>query len=162
MNGTYQELFGLLPRRHVIETTGMNDPVVDIKLIPSPLVHGFSNTLLGNRPENKDSLGLTDTMRTVMSLKVGVRVPIEVEAAWHQRLAQVYNEDRIGTHMMTVSAVYKSRPRLPAPVERGNTLYSESFWLKSCTKEAPSSLLCLCSTIQTKVLPTHHLQKSSP
>jgi hypothetical protein len=42
--------------------------------------------------------------------------------------------------MITVSAVCRLRPRLPALVDKMKTMYSDSLALKSCTKLARSSV----------------------
>ena len=65
----------------VVETTGLNDLVIDVELVSGTCEHGFLDTLLGDEPQNAHDLRLTDTMRTILRLKIGVRVPITVEAA---------------------------------------------------------------------------------
>ena len=64
----HQKLFLFLLRRFVIETTGLNDLVVNIKLESRARVHRLLNTLVGNESKDPDCLGLSDTMRTILSL----------------------------------------------------------------------------------------------
>jgi hypothetical protein len=77
---TDQKLFLLLLRRLVIETTGLNDLVVDVELKSRARVHRFLDTLISDEPKDADCLGLSDTMRTILSLEIGVRIPIGIEA----------------------------------------------------------------------------------
>ena len=66
--------------RLVIEATGLDDLVVDIKLIPSSLIHSLFHTLLCDEPQDKYGFSLTDTVSTILSLQIGVGIPITVEA----------------------------------------------------------------------------------
>ena len=75
MNVTDQKLFLFFLRRFVVETTGLNDFVVDIELVPRTGVHGFLDTLLSDESEDKDGFRLTDTMGTILGLKIGVGIP---------------------------------------------------------------------------------------
>ena len=77
---TYQELFLLLLGRFVVETTSLNDLVVDIKLVSSTREHRLLYALLRDEPQDTDHLRLTNTMGTILRLKISVRVPITVEA----------------------------------------------------------------------------------
>lgn len=71
----YQELLLFFYRRLVVEATSLNDFVVDIKLIPCTSVHCLFHTLFGDETQDANSLCLTDTVGTILSLQVGVRVP---------------------------------------------------------------------------------------
>lgn len=71
----YQELFLFFHRRLVVEATSLNDFVVDIKLISCTSVHCLFHTLFGNETQNANSLCLTNTVGTILSLQVGVRIP---------------------------------------------------------------------------------------
>ena len=77
---TYQELFLLLLGRFVVETTSLNDLVVDIKLVSSTREHRLLYALLRDEPQDADHLRLTDTMGTILRLEISMRVPITVEA----------------------------------------------------------------------------------
>ena len=77
---TYQELFLFLLCRLVIETTSLDDLVIDVEFITSTGKHSFFDALLRDEPKNSDDLGLTDTMRTILSLQIGVRIPVRIEA----------------------------------------------------------------------------------
>jgi len=72
---THQEFFLFFLRRFVVEATSLNDLVIDIELVSRTSVHGFFDALLGNETENTNSLGLTDTVSTILSLKISVRIP---------------------------------------------------------------------------------------
>lgn len=76
----YQELLLLLLGRFVVETTGLNDLIVDVELVPRTCEHRLLDTLLRDEPQDAHDLRLTDTMGTILRLKIGVRVPIAVEA----------------------------------------------------------------------------------
>ena len=78
---TYQELLLLFLRRLVVETTSLNDLVVDVKLVSSTREHRLLYALLRDEPQDADHLRLTDTMGTILRLEISVRVPITVEAA---------------------------------------------------------------------------------
>lgn len=80
MIGTYQELFLFFLGRLVVEPTGLDDLVVDVKFVPCTRKHSFFDALLGDESEDTDNLRLADTMRTVLRLQIGVRVPVGVEA----------------------------------------------------------------------------------
>jgi hypothetical protein len=54
----------------VIESTSLYNLVVDIKLEPSALIHGFFNTLLGYETKNEHVPRLADTMSTILRLQV--------------------------------------------------------------------------------------------
>ena len=71
----YQELFLLFLRRLVIEATGLNDFIIDVQLVPSARVHCFLHALLSDETQDADSFGLANTMGTVLSLKIGMRIP---------------------------------------------------------------------------------------
>jgi len=64
----YQKLFLLLLGRLVVETTGLNDLVINVKFVPRSLVHGFFHTLLGNETQDKHGFGLTNSMSTILGL----------------------------------------------------------------------------------------------
>ena len=81
----YQELLLLLLGRFVVETTGLNDLIVDVELVPRTCEHRLLDTLLRDEPQDTDDLGLTDTMRTVLCLEIRMRVPVTVEAAYGTR-----------------------------------------------------------------------------
>jgi hypothetical protein len=76
----YQKLFLFLLCGLVIKATGLNDLVVDIKLIPGSGIHGFFNTLLRDETQNANSFGLANSMSTILGLKVGVRIPRESQS----------------------------------------------------------------------------------
>ena len=65
---TYQKFFLFLLRRFVIETTGLDDFVVDVELESCARVHCLLDTLVSNKTKDADCLGLSDTMRTILSL----------------------------------------------------------------------------------------------
>ena len=77
---TYQELFLLLLRGLVVETTSLNDLVVDVELVSRTSKHGFLYALLSDVPQDSYNRRLTDTMRTILSLEISVRAPVTVEA----------------------------------------------------------------------------------
>ena len=76
---TYQELFLFLCRL-VIETTSLDDLVIDVEFIMSTSEHNLFDALLRDEPKNSDDLGLTDTMRMTLSLQIGMRIPVRIEA----------------------------------------------------------------------------------
>ena len=117
---SYQELFLLLLRRLVIEPTSLNDLVVDIKLVSGSSIHSFYHTLLRNETQNAHGLCLTDTMRTILSLEIGVWIPIRVETI--NLMSEIQNMHiQISSYMMTVSADCKFKPRPPALVDKMKT-----------------------------------------
>jgi hypothetical protein len=78
---TYQKLLLLFLGRLVIESTGLNDLLVDVELETGTRVHRFFDALFGDEAQNSDSFRLTDTMSSILGLEIGVRIPITVEAA---------------------------------------------------------------------------------
>ena len=82
---TYEELLLFLLSGLVVETTGLNDLVINIKLVPGTSEHGFLDTLLGDETQDTDDLGLTDTMRTILCLQIGVGIPTEIGELRHSR-----------------------------------------------------------------------------
>jgi len=54
----------------------LNNFLVYVKLEVSTLVHRFFNALFSNESQDKHSLGLTNTVRTVLRLQIGMRIPI--------------------------------------------------------------------------------------
>jgi hypothetical protein len=77
---TYQKLFLLFYSRFIVESTGLNDLIVNIELEPGSLVHGFLDTLLGYETQDEYGTRLADTMSTILGLQVGMRVPVGVKA----------------------------------------------------------------------------------
>lgn len=77
---TYQELLLLLLCRLVVEATSLDDLVINVELVPSPREHRFFDALLRDKPQDADDLGLTDTVSTILRLKIGMWVPVTVEA----------------------------------------------------------------------------------
>ena len=65
----------------MIELAGLDDLAVDRELVPCARKHGLFDRLLRDEAENAHGLGLTNTMRTILSLQICVRVPIRVETA---------------------------------------------------------------------------------
>jgi hypothetical protein len=61
--------------RFVIKPTGLNDLVVDVKLIASTGVHSFLDTLLCDEAQNSNGFCLTYSMGTILGLEIGVRIP---------------------------------------------------------------------------------------
>jgi hypothetical protein len=74
-SGTYQEFFLFFLRRLVVESTGLDDLVVDIELETCTRIHGFLHTLLCDEAKDADRFGLADTMRPVLCLQICMRVP---------------------------------------------------------------------------------------
>ena len=72
--------FLLLLRGFVIEAAGLNDLVVDIELESCTRVHCLLHTLVGDESKDADRLSLSDTMRTILSLQVSMRIPIRIKA----------------------------------------------------------------------------------
>jgi hypothetical protein len=64
--------------RLVVESTSLNDLVVNIELESSTLVHGL-NTFLGYKTQNEHGTRLVDT---ILSLQIGMWVPIRVKAEY--------------------------------------------------------------------------------
>ena len=64
----------------IIEATSLNNLVIDVELEARTCKHSFFDALLRDEPKNSDDLGLTDTMRTILSLQIGVRIPVRIEA----------------------------------------------------------------------------------
>jgi hypothetical protein len=58
----------------------LDDLVIDIKLVSCTSVHGFFDTLLSDETEDTDSLGLADTMSTILSLKISMGIPALLSA----------------------------------------------------------------------------------
>lgn len=97
LNGevTCQKLFLLLLRRFVIETTGLNDFVVDVELESRTRVHSFLHTLVSDESKDADRLGLPDTMCTILSLQVSMRIPIGIEAMKDDAEPRVAEEQQV-------------------------------------------------------------------
>jgi hypothetical protein len=77
----YQELFLLFLGGFVIETAGLDDFVVDIKLKAGTSIHCFFDALFGYEAQDANSFCLTDTMSTILSLEIGMRIPITIKTA---------------------------------------------------------------------------------
>jgi hypothetical protein len=77
---TNQEFFLLFLSRLVIEATGLDDLVVDVELEAGTSIHRFFNALFGDKAQDANGFRLTDTMGTILSLEIGMRIPITVEA----------------------------------------------------------------------------------
>jgi len=60
----------------VVEATGLDDLVIDIKLVSRTSIHGFFDALLGDETEDAHSLGLTNTVSTILSLKISMGIPV--------------------------------------------------------------------------------------
>ena len=93
---TYQELFLLLLGGFVVETTSLNDLVVDVELVSSTREHRLLYALLRDEPQDTDHLRLTDTMGTILRLEISMRVPITVKARKPKRFStrKAQNRDR--------------------------------------------------------------------
>lgn len=78
--GTYQELLLLLLCRLVVETTGLDNLVINVKLITSTRKHRLLDTLLRDETQNTDDLRLSDTVSTILRLQIGVWIPITIKA----------------------------------------------------------------------------------
>ena len=76
---TNQELLLVLLRRLVIKATGLNDLIVDVKLIPRPSIHHFLHPLQRGKSQNPRCLCLFNTMRTVPRLQICVRDPVRAK-----------------------------------------------------------------------------------
>jgi hypothetical protein len=63
----------------VVEVTSLNDLVINVQLVPSRCIHRFLDTLLSDEVQKSDSLCLSNTVSTVLCLKIGMRIPIAVE-----------------------------------------------------------------------------------
>jgi hypothetical protein len=139
---TYQEFFLLFLGRLVIESTGLDDLVVDVQLETGTSIHRFFDAFLGDEAQNTNGLRLANTMSAILSLEIGVRIPITVEAAEERRcpVKSLGDLHEKRTYIMTVSAVCKFKPRPPALVDKIKTLISESFALKCWTWVARSSV----------------------
>lgn len=77
---TDQKFFLFLLCRFVIKTTSLNNLVINIKLVPSPLVHGLFDTLLRNEAKDENNLCLPNAMRTILGLQISMRIPITVKS----------------------------------------------------------------------------------
>jgi hypothetical protein len=63
----------------VVEATGLNDLVINVQLVPGTCIHRFLDTLFSDEAQNSNGLCLSDTVSTILCLKIGVRIPIAVE-----------------------------------------------------------------------------------
>ena len=155
---TYQELFLLFLCTLVIETTGLDNLVVDIKLIPRTLVHGFLHALLGDEPENQDRLGLTDTMRTILGLQVSVGVPVGVEAVINRTsVANVaFTARGNNAHDDSISGL-QVQAKTTCTCREDEDFVLRVLLVKQLHERR--ALLRLRATIQAKVLPSHHLEE---
>jgi len=72
---TYQKLFLLLLGRLIIKAACLNNLVINIEFVSCSLVHGLLDTLLRNEPKDKHRLSLTDTVSTILSLKISMGIP---------------------------------------------------------------------------------------
>jgi hypothetical protein len=81
--------------RLVIEPTGLNDLVIDVELKASTGVHSLFDTLLGDKAKNANSLRLANTMSTILSLEIGMRIPITIETADKSSLNNVVHHQTI-------------------------------------------------------------------
>ena len=73
----FQRHFRLLTFRLLLPSL-LDDKLVESQLLRCPLQHTLLHTALRNEAEDVDLLGLTDTMSTVHSLQIRLRVPITV------------------------------------------------------------------------------------
>lgn len=72
---TYQEFFLLLLSGFVVESTGLNDFVIDVKLETSTRKHRLFDTLFRDESQYTNDFCLTNTMSTILGLKIGMRIP---------------------------------------------------------------------------------------
>ena len=72
---TNQELLLLFLRRLVVESTGLNDLVVDVELVARARIHGLLHALLRDEAQDAHGLGLADTMRTILRLQISMWIP---------------------------------------------------------------------------------------
>ena len=77
---TYKELFLLFLSRLVIETTGLDNLVINVEFVTGAGIHRLFDTLLCDKSEDSDRLRLTNTMRTILCLQISVRIPVGVKA----------------------------------------------------------------------------------
>jgi hypothetical protein len=75
---TYQDRLTLLSGRFVIELSGLDDLLVDIELVTRTRKHRLFDTLLRYKAIDAHDLCLANTMRTILSLKIRMRIPITV------------------------------------------------------------------------------------
>lgn len=122
---TCQKLFLLLLRGFIVETTGLNNLVVDIELESRARVHRLLNALVSDESKDADCLGLSDTMRTILSLQISMRIPIGIEAIKGDFEPVCSRGTVRKSYIMTVSAVCRLRPSPPALVDKMKTMYSE-------------------------------------
>lgn len=64
----------------LLRSTLLDDQLVKLELLRSPLEDTLLDGILGDETEHVDLLGLTDTVGSVHSLQVGLRVPDEGSA----------------------------------------------------------------------------------
>jgi hypothetical protein len=70
---TDQEFLLLLWGGLVVEAPGLDDPVVDVRLVT--VVHGFLHTLLRDEMKDEHGLRLPDTLDKILSLQIGMGIP---------------------------------------------------------------------------------------
>src|ERR1700722_46274 len=75
-DNTHQKFFLFFLRRLVVKATRLNDLVIDIKLETCSRVHGFFHALLCDKTKDADCFGLTNTVRAILSLEIGMRIPV--------------------------------------------------------------------------------------
>jgi hypothetical protein len=78
-------------RRLVVKTTGLDDLIINIELVSRTRVHGFFDAFLGDETEDTDSLSLTDTVSTILSLKISMGIPAASSASLSKQYPEVYS-----------------------------------------------------------------------
>ena len=65
---SYQNLLLFFLSKLIVKTTGLDNLVIDIKLVTSSLEHGFFHALHCYESQDKNRFSLTNTMCSILSL----------------------------------------------------------------------------------------------
>jgi hypothetical protein len=154
---TYKELFLLFLCRLIVEATGLDDLVVDVKLIPRTSIHCLLDALLRDEPQNTNDLCLTNTVSTILSLEIGMWVPVTIIAA--SRSPSMIMEDVIEENDKHDDRISGLQVQAKTSSTGGE---DEDFVLGIRGVEElhmSGTILGLRATIEAEVFPVHHLQE---
>jgi hypothetical protein len=145
---THKDGVSFLGGRFVVEFTSLNDLFVNIELVASPSQHRFLDTLLGYETINADDLGLSNSMGTILSLKICMGIPIAVISATTQTLCKlertIYSQNNRVGRLQVQSQSTSSRGEQENIVGgTGGIKFAEQL----------SAILRFCTTIEAQELP---------
>jgi len=77
---THEQSFVLGRRGDIVEFTSLDDFSVNLQFLLRTLQDQLFDSVRRDKSQNSDFLLLTNTMRTILRLQIGVRIPVSVVA----------------------------------------------------------------------------------